>query len=179
MIEGILPMDKHSLAKTQELEQLLQRYYAGDTTPEEELLLHLALLDEPEGSPWAKHLRVIESTMAAASHIKSFQTNPRIIRFRRISVGVASVAATIVALTLAVPRIQHEPSLRNGEPIAQEEVNKHAQQAFDMLASSLEQGAEQCDFLEAKLDETNTIMEATWDKLDEIQSNNNFILTGY
>lgn len=160
------------------LKQLLEKYYDGETSPEEELVLHLALLDEPDNSTSRRHLSVLEGMMAVAP-----KARPRHFKLH-LGKSFYSVAASFTALLLVAGSFflffeKHEPSLLNGEPIAQEEVNRQAEEAFGLLSSCLDASVSQREMFETKIGETDHLLEATWQQLEYIQSDNNYIQTGY
>ena len=58
------------VAPIESLQELLDRYWEGETTPEEELRLHLLLLGQPKESRYRQELAVIEGMMAEAEQLK-------------------------------------------------------------------------------------------------------------
>lgn len=164
----------------EQLKEQINRYYAGETSPEEEILLHLALLDEPQDSPLKKHLFVIESMMAVAGAAQqSPSSRARTLR-RTLYLSVASVAAALaVLLWVRNPFATPTHSYLNGVPLSQEEVTQHAEDAFGILASSLEESAYHSEVLEAKLEKTNHVIDRSMEKLEAIQDNDYFVLTSY
>lgn len=165
----------------QQLEKLLNRYYEGDTTPEEEILLYLALLDEPQDSPLKKDLFVIESMMHVASSMQKSTNKPKkIFSKKRLYLAIASVAAALtIGIVGNLPTTRDTNSYMNGEPLAQEDVTLHAEKAFGMLANCLKESAHQSDIVETKLKKTGQILDQSIEKLEEVQNNDYFVLTNY
>ena len=50
-----------------DIDQLLERYYDGTTTPDEEFVLYLALLQEEPGSPYYADRMLLEATLQRAA----------------------------------------------------------------------------------------------------------------
>ena len=60
-----------------DIDQLLERYYDGLSTPDEEFVLYLALLQEEPGSPYYADRMLLEATLQrAASQTKSATPAP-------------------------------------------------------------------------------------------------------
>ena len=124
-------------AEQRSLDELLARYWEGETTPKEELLLHLALLDQPEDSPYRKDLEVIEEMMAVAEQVKR---QPILFRLRRPIAIAASVTALLVGGGYAVTALHKAgQSTLNGEPLYQAEVDAQAERAYRMLYDCLQE----------------------------------------
>lgn len=171
-MQSLKIMDEKQLAAK------LEQYYNGETSPEEELLLHLALLDLPEDNPQKQHLRVIEGTMTAASRISSTKRS-KVLSFKsRSSIGIASVAAAcILAIVLIRPASDNDMSNENGTPLAQKDVDRYANEAFERLYLSIEEASNQRAFVEAQLIETDKVLDQTWKRLDELQGLDYWVLT--
>lgn len=171
-------MDVPKIMSQEDLEKLLERYYEGDTSPQEEILLHLALLDEPLDSPFKKDLFVLEHMMKGAQQISNKKKTEIFLFQKRFYIPLLSVAASVLLLLFFfIPSTKQKKSYINGVPLAQEEVEKHANEAFDMLFSSIEEGASQCNFLEAKLERTNNILDHSFENMQDPIEDSPFILT--
>lgn len=148
-----------------ELAALLNKYYDGNTTPDEELLLHLALLDEPENSPFRADLMVIECSMQAAEIAKKpkFKIHFKKILWRT----VASVAACFILLGGGYTYLRiADPSLKNGKPMSHEEVALQAQQAFEMLSNSFSMSQKQCRQVQQELQNVDIKYAPQWKNVD-------------
>lgn len=150
-------------AEQRSLDELLTRYWEGETTPKEELLLHLALLDQPEDSPYRKDLEVIEEMMAVAEQVKR---KPILLRLRRPIAIAASVTALLVGGGYAVTALHKAgQSTLNGEPLYQAEVDAQAESAYRMLYDCLQESQSQCSSVYAQLDETDDLINESLNKL--------------
>lgn len=145
------------------IETLLEKYYDGASSPEEELILHLALLDLPMEDPLRRELAVLEGLMSTALATPQGKKRWRL-KVTRRATGIASVAAAGVLLFWGISRYQHQAgqSYINGEPIAQEEVNRQAQMAFRTLAENLNSGLEAREKAVLQLSATNESLESLW-----------------
>ncbi len=149
-------------AEQRSLDELLARYWEGETTPKEELLLHLALLDQPKDSPYRKDLEVIEEMMAVAEQVKR---KPILLR-RPIIAIAASVTALLVGGGYAVTALHKAgQSTLNGEPLYQAEVDAQAERAYRMLYDCLQESQSQCNSVYAQLDETDDLINESLNKL--------------
>lgn len=149
-------------AEQRSLDELLTRYWEGETTPKEELLLHLALLDQPKDSPYRKDLEVIEEMMAVAEQVKR---KPILLR-RPIIAIAASVTALLVGGGYAVTALHKAgQSTLNGEPLYQAEVDAQAERAYRMLYDCLQESQSQCNSVYAQLDETDDLINESLNKL--------------
>ena len=149
-------------AEQRSLDELLARYWEGETTPKEELLLHLALLDQPKDSPYRKDLEVIEEMMAVAEQVKR---KPILLR-RPIIAIAASVTALLVGGGYAVSALHKAgQSTLNGEPLYQAEVDAQAERAYRMLYDCLQESQSQCNSVYAQLDETDDLINESLNKL--------------
>lgn len=150
-------------AEQRSLDELLARYWEGETTPKEELLLHLTLLDQPEDSPYRKDLEVIEEMMAVAEQVKR---KPILFRLRRPIAIAASVTALLVGGGYAVTALHKAgQSTLNGEPLYQAEVDAQAERAYRMLYDCLQESQSQCSSVYAQLDETDDLINESLNKL--------------
>ena len=150
-------------AEQRSLDELLTRYWEGETTPKEELLLHLALLDQPKDSPYRKDLEVIEEMMAVAEQVKR---KPILLRLRRPIAIAASVTALLVGGGYAVTALHKAgQSTLNGEPLYQAEVDAQAERAYRMLYDCLQESQSQCSSVYAHLDETDDLINESLNKL--------------
>lgn len=150
-------------AEQRSLDELLTRYWEGETTPKEELLLHLALLDQPKDSPYRKDLEVIEEMMAVAEQVKR---KPILLRLRRPIAIAASVTALLVGGGYAVTALHKAgQSTLNGEPLYQAEVDAQAERAYRMLYDCLQESQSQCSSVYAQLDETDDLINESLNKL--------------
>lgn len=150
-------------AEQRSLDELLTRYWEGETTPKEELLLHLALLDQPKDSPYRKDLEVIEEMMAVAEQVKR---KPILLRLRRPIAIAASVTALLVGSGYAVTALHKAgQSTLNGEPLYQAEVDAQAERAYRMLYDCLQESQSQCSSVYAQLDETDDLINESLNKL--------------
>lgn len=150
-------------AEQRSLDELLARYWEGETTPKEELLLLLALLDQPEDSPYRKDLEVIEEMMAVAEQVKR---KPILLRLRRPIAIAASVTALLVGGGYAVTALHKAgQSTLNGEPLYQAEVDAQAERAYRMLYDCLQESQSQCSSVYAQLDETDDLINESLNKL--------------
>ena len=150
-------------AEQRSLDELLARYWEGETTPKEELLLHLALLDQPKDSPYLKDLEVIEEMMAVAEQVKRKSI---LLRLRRPIAIAASVTALLVGGGYAVTALHKAgQSTLNGEPLYQAEVDAQAERAYRMLYDCLQESQSQCSSVYAQLDETDDLINESLNKL--------------
>ena len=56
-----------------DIDQLLERYYDGTTTPDEEFVLYLALLQEEPGSPYYADRMLLEATYSVLPQRRGVQ----------------------------------------------------------------------------------------------------------
>ena len=114
-----------------DIDQLLERYYDGTTTPDEEFVLYLALLQEQPGSPYYADRMLLEATLQrAATETRSAAPAPT--PRWRVWVRKYAVAAAVLLIGGVGVSVfqwgrnsrQAELSLRNGQPIPQEQVNE-------------------------------------------------------
>ena len=133
-----------------DIDQLLERYYDGLSTPDEEFVLYLALLQEEPGSPYYADRMLLEATLQrAASQMKSATPAPT----PRWKVWVRKYAAAAAVLIVGGVGVsvfqwgrnsrQAELSLLNGQPIPQEQVNEYTLDAFAKLGDCMQLCSEQ------------------------------------
>lgn len=133
-----------------DIEQLLERYYDGLSTPDEEFVLYLALLQEEPGSPYYADRMLLEATLQrAASQTKSATPAPTP-RWKIWARKYAVAAAVLIVGGVGVSVFQWgrnsrqaELSLRNGQPIPQEQVNEYTLAAFTKLGDCMQLCSEQ------------------------------------
>lgn len=175
-------MSNTKIYNEHQLARQLERYYSGETTPEEELMLHLALRALPDESPHKKHLLLFEAMLQLPMEEEKPTRKPLTLFFgKKVRMAVASVAAIVVlglAIILPLKKTNYD-SYINGQPIAQEEVDKHLNEVFATFERGVCEGSQQRAFLEAKLVETDELMERTWERLDRISDENFYVLTNY
>lgn len=133
-----------------DIEQLLERYYDGLSTPDEEFVLYLALLQEEPGSPYYADRMLLEATLQrAASQTKSATPAPTPrweIWVRKYAVAAAVLIVGGVGVSVfqwGRNSRQAELSLRNGQPIPQEQVNEYTLDAFTKLGDCMQLCSEQ------------------------------------
>lgn len=164
----------------EQLTALLDKFYDGSTSPEEELVLYLKLLDEPEGSPYQTDLKVLEGLMNGAALV-SHETAPstrRVLHFfpkvRRWAVAAAVPLLIGVGTYNFLHRRGGETSFLNQRALHQEEVDRHAAMAFSLLDDCLEAGSTNCTKAQDVLNEASGYIEASYQQLDPVMDYNTF-----
>lgn len=135
-----------------DIDQLLERYYDGSTTPDEEFVLYLALLQEEPGSPYYADRMLLEATLQRAA-TQTQSTAPAPTPRWKVWVRKYAVAAAVLLIGGVGVSVfqwgrnsrQAELSLRNGQPIPQEQVNEYALAAFTKLGDCMQLCSEQND----------------------------------
>lgn len=138
-----------------DIDQLLGRYYDGLTTPDEEFVLYLELLKESPDSPRYTDRMLLEATLQRASlqiqtpeeSSQSHRATPRWqLWVRKYAVAAAVLIIGGVGITFfqwGRNSRQAELSLRNGQPIPQEQVNEYTLAAFSKLSDCVERCSQQ------------------------------------
>lgn len=138
------------IQSSHDIDQLLERYYDGLSTPDEEFVLYLALLQEEPGSPYYADRMLLEATLQrAASQTKS--ATPAATPCWKVWVRkYAAAAAVLIVGGVGVSVLQWgrnsrqaELSLRNGQPIPQEQVNEYTLTALTKLGDCMQLCSEQ------------------------------------
>lgn len=165
----------------QPLEELLQKYYDGSTSPQEEVSLYLALLEEPKDSPYRQDLEVVEHMMMAAAQLslagqpkqKAEILTPKKAQKRwRIAPKHIWAAAASLTLLIAIGTAVWQPSpkvggsWRNAQPIGQEEVDKEMLRAFGLLDDCLSAGSEHYSKAHTTIQEASNLLEASYQQLE-------------
>lgn len=160
----------------EKLPHLLDKFYAGASTPDEELLLYLTLLDEPADSIYQADLRVVETLFAEAHqlHSKAIALPPlkkagnRAYMFKKYAVAAALPLLLTLGAMGIYRSISEERSFRNDTYIAQEEVDRHAQRAFSLLNDCLESGYSSCAKAQSALNDASYFIETSYQQLDPV-----------
>lgn len=127
------------------LEMLLTKYYQGESTPQDEIELYLALLEQPPHSPYQVDRIAMERMMWGANRLKQAQRHWVLLFVSKKWWRVASVAI-FVSVTLSIVLWQKndiepiEYSYRNQTPIQQTEVDAEAFRVFELLNNCFSQG---------------------------------------
>jgi hypothetical protein len=151
------------VAPIESLQELLDRYWEGETTPEEELRLHLLLLGQPKESRYRQELAVIEGMMAEAEQLK-----PKTLKFHLRQYLIVAASAIILLggsgyLTHSLRKMNQ--STINGVPLYQADVNDQAERAYRMLHDCFQESITQREALYQHLNETDNLINASLDQL--------------
>ncbi len=165
----------------QSLPTLLEKYYEGITSPEEELILYLKLLDEPAESPYQKDLKVLEAMMVSAEGVpetKTLEKKATTLSFfsspKRWAIAAILPLLLVIGTYLLFNPSLNEQSFRNSTPIAQEEVNQHANMAFELLNDCFESSSNEYYRASERLHEANGFIEASLEPFESSSAQNNF-----
>ena len=167
-----------------DIDQLLERYYDGLSTPDEEFVLYLALLQEEPGSPYYADRLLLEATLQrAASQTKSAAPAPT----PCWKVWVRKYAAVAAVLLIGGVGVsvfqwgrnsrQAELSLLNGQPIPQEQVNEYTLEAFAKLGDCMELCSEQNEEIDALFGRLQDSYQSSMEKIPFV-SEGGWTLTG-
>lgn len=167
-----------------DIEQLLERYYDGLSTPDEEFVLYLALLQEEPSSPYYADRMLLEATLQrAASQTKSAKPAPT----PRWKVWVRKYAAAAAVLIVGGVGVsffqwgrnsrQAELSLRNGQPIPQDQVNEYTLAALSKLGDCMELCSEQNEEIDQIFGRLQDSYQSSMEKIPFV-SEGGWILTG-
>ena len=133
-----------------DIDQLLERYYDGLSTPDEEFVLYLALLQEEPGSPYYADRMLLEATLQRAASQTKRATPAATPRWKVWVRKYAAAAAVLIVGGVGVSVFQWgrnsrqaELSLRNGQPIPQEQVNEYTLTALTKLGDCMQLCSEQ------------------------------------
>lgn len=172
-----------------DIEQLLERYYDGISTPDEEFVLYLALLKEGPGSPYYADRLLLEATLQrAASETKGAEEpllpHRTIPRWRMWVRKYAAVAAVLLVGGVGVTFFQWgrssrqaELSLRNGQPIPQEQVNEYTLAALTKLGDCVELCSEQNEEIDQLFGRLQDSYQSSMEKIPFV-SEGGWTLTG-
>ena len=173
-----------------DIEQLLERYYDGLSTPDEEFVLYLALLQEEPGSPYYADRMLLEATLQrAATQTKSSETEPSLSyqttpRWKVWVRKYAAVAAVLIVGGVGVSVFQWgrnsrqaELSLRNGQPITQEEVNEYTLAALTKLGDCVQLCSEQNEEIDQLFGRLQDSYQSSMEKIPFV-SEGGWTLTG-
>ena len=167
-----------------DIDQLLERYYDGLSTPDEEFVLYLALMQEDSGSPYYADRMLLEATLQrAASQTKS--ATPALTPRWKIWVRkYAAVAAVLLIGGVGVSVFQWgrnsrqaELSLRNGQPIPQEQVNEYTLAALTKLGDCVELCSEQNEQIDQLFGRLQDSYQSSMEKIPFV-SEGGWTLTG-
>ena len=167
-----------------DIDQLLERYYDGSTTPDEEFVLYLALLQEEPGSPYYADRMLLEATLQrAATQTQSTASAPT----PRWKVWVRKYAAVAAVLLIGGVGVsvfqwgrnsrQAELSLRNGQPIPQEQVNEYTLAALTKLGDCVELCSEQNEQIDQLFGRLQDSYQSSMEKIPFV-SEGGWTLTG-
>ena len=167
-----------------DIDLLLERYYDGLSTPDEEFVLYLALLQEEPGSPYYADRMLLEATLQrAASQAKSATPAPT----PRWKIWVRKYAAAATVLLIGGVGVsvfqwgrnsrQAELSLRNGQPIPQEQVNEYTLAALTKLGDCVELCSEQNEQIDQLFGRLQDSYQSSMEKIPFV-SEGGWTLTG-
>lgn len=138
----------------EDLERLLERYYEGTTSPDEEMTLYLRLLKEKPGSPHYADRMLLETTLrmreSGSETCRETTTDkvdhprPRVLHLLKY----AAVAAILIIVGIGVFHISPdrnpaEASLLNGQPISQEQSDQYTIAALTQLSNCIQRCSEE------------------------------------
>lgn len=159
----------------EQLPRLLEKFYSGETSPEEELMLYLHLLDEPSNSIYQADLKVVEMLFIGAQQI---QRETLLVKrknkwYSSSTIKKYAIAAALpLALTLGLIGLLRNPSeelsFRNNTYIAQEEVDIHAERAFSLLNDCLESGYTNYTKAQSAINDASEAIEASYQQLEPL-----------
>ncbi len=161
-----------------DIDQLLERYYDGTTSPDEEFVLYLELLKESPQTPHYADRMLLEATLQRASSqtiinegsLLNLQAPSRWqLWIRKYGVAAAVLITGGVGLSLlsqwGQDSRQAELSLRNGQPIPQEQVDEYTLAAFSHLSDCVQRCSEQHEEIGGLLDRLHTSYRSSMDKI--------------
>lgn len=167
------------MTQIDDIKILLDRYYDGSTSPDEEVSLYLLLLGEHEDSPYYADRMLLETTLLRATTQHTDQqsaieaplrsSRPRW-QVRLSRYGAAAAIVLTVGAGLALFRWQQsgraaEVSLLNGKPMAQEQVDRYALQAFAKLGDCLDTYDEQQEIASEAFELLQTSLNSSLDRI--------------
>lgn len=180
------------------IDDLLSKYYSGASSPEEEISLYIALLEEPEDSPYKQDLKVLEGLMMVGeilstedalqeSALPQHAIAKRGVKRWFVSKYIWSVAASLALLLVIGTSIslwndqpeEAQGSWRNAQPIDQEEVNKEALRAFGLLDECLSAGSVHYVKAQSTIEEASDLLEVSYRKLAPMALDNDPFATPF
>lgn len=167
-----------------DIDQLLERYYDGISTPDEEFVLYLALLQEEPGSPYYADRMLLEATLQRAASQKKRAMPAPTPRWKVWVRKYAVAAAVLIVGGVGVSVFQWgrnsrqaELSLRNGQPIPQEQVNEYTLAALTKLGDCVELCSEQNEEIDALFGRLQDSYQSSLEKIPFV-SEGGWTLTG-
>ena len=155
-----------------DIDQLLERYYDGLSTPDEEFVLYLALLQEEPGSPYYADRMLLEATLQRAASQTKSATPAATPRWKVWVRKYAAAAAVLIVGGVGVSVFQWgrnsrqaELSLLNGQPIPQEQVNEYTLAAFTKLGDCMQLCSEQNEEIDQIFDRLQDSYQSSLEKI--------------
>jgi hypothetical protein len=135
-----------------EIEELLNRYFEGETSLQEEQTLKEYFLNAdnvPAKWNYAKAMFTgFSSNKEVTSHIVAVKKKKKGMPLKRIAAAVAVVALLSVSATLLIPKEKEIYCYVNGKPVTDYELAlKHAERAFGIMEKEISKPAQSLDLI--------------------------------
>ena len=140
-----------------EIEELLNRYFEGETSLQEEQTLKEYFLNAdnvPAKWNYAKAMFTgFSSNKEVTSHTVAVKKKE--IPLKRIAAAIAVVALLSVSVALFVPKEKEIYCYVNGKPVTDYELAlKHAERAFGIMEKEISKPAQSLDFIEKEVEKS-------------------------
>ncbi len=164
--------------KQQDIHQLLEKFYEGSSSPQEEIDLYLKLLEQPLDSPFQKDLELIESIGFASEKLHKEKEENKlvfslIIRQKRWAIAALLPLLLVIGAFFFFNTSTTENSFQNRRALGQEEVDLQAERAFNILNECFDKSGEKYYQASSTLQEANGFITTSFEQMDPLFPSSN------